>query len=129
MSKNVFVLLFALLLLTGLCIFSYGILSVIGSTSAQGNSSWLGFGIGFLVVGGVLLYFSGSGLIKNLKQTPPSTTQVNIDLPGSVSIKEMRCKSCGGTINSSNIELQNNVAMVVCPWCDAHYQLSEEPKW
>lgn len=129
MSKNVFVLLFALLLLTGLCLFSYGILSVIGSTSAQGNSAWLGYGLGFLAIGGVFLFFAGNGLIKNLKQTPPATSHVNIDLPGSVEIKEMRCKACGGTINSSNVEMKNSVPMVVCPWCDAHYQLSEEPKW
>lgn len=129
MPKNVFVLLFALLLLTGLCLFSYGVLSVIGSTSPQGDSGWLGFGIAFLLIGGVMLFFAGNGLIKNLKQQQPTITNVSVDLPGSVSIKDMRCEACGGSINSSNIELKNNVAMVVCPWCDAHYQLSEEPKW
>ena len=42
-----------ILLLIGLCLFGYGILNIIGSTSAQGSDSWFGFGIGFSVVDGL----------------------------------------------------------------------------
>ena len=40
----------AILFLIGLCLVGYGALNVVGSTSAQGNSSWMTFGIGFAFV-------------------------------------------------------------------------------
>ena len=44
-----------LLLLIGLCLFGYGLLNVIGSTSAQGSNTWFTFGIGFACTGAFFL--------------------------------------------------------------------------
>ena len=55
--------------------------------------------------------------------------KTGIDLPGEVKISNMKCNSCGGAINANDIKMQNNVPMVVCPWCAATFQISEEPKW
>lgn len=129
MSKNIFVIVMIFLLLTGLCLFSYGILSIVGSTSPQGNSAWLGYGVGFSIAGAVFLIGAGIGLFKNLKTTPVITQNGKIDLPGEVQIKDLKCVNCGGSINAANVKMTNGVPIVVCPWCDAHYQLSEEPKW
>ncbi|HWS22897.1 MAG TPA: hypothetical protein VN226_00475 [Anaerolineales bacterium] len=129
MSKNIFGIVMAFLLLTGLCLFSYGILSIVGSTSAQGNSAWFGYGIGFSIVGVVFLVGAGISLYKNIKTNSVAAQSGKIDLPGEVQIKDMKCKNCGGSINAANIQMINGVPVVVCPWCDAHYQLSEEPKW
>jgi len=129
MSKNIFGIVMAFLLLTGLCLFSYGILSIVGSTSAQGNSAWFGYGIGFSLVGAAFLAGAGISLYKNMKATSMPTQNGKIDLPGEVQIKDMQCKNCGGSINAANIQMTNGVPVVVCPWCGAHYQLSEEPKW
>lgn len=129
MPKNVLAIIFIFLLLTGLCLFSYGILSIVGSTSAQGNSTWFGYGMGFSAVGAIFLIGSGVGLYKSLKPVPAQTTNTYVDLPGEMKIEEFQCKNCGGTITASNIQMKNNVPIVVCPWCDAQYQMSEKPKW
>ena len=38
------------LFLIGLCLLGYGAMSIIGSTSGQGSSSWLTYGLGFATV-------------------------------------------------------------------------------
>ena len=116
----------------GFCIFGYGLLLVVGSTSATGNSGWLGFGLGFLALGGVVGGWALFGLIKRSQVTKEDVGQpgkAGIDLPGDVKISSMKCSGCGGAINSNDIKIENGVPMVVCPWCGAHYQVSEEPKW
>jgi hypothetical protein len=61
-SKTFLYISAGILFLIGLCLFGYGVLSVIGSTSAQGDSSWLTFGLGFGFVG-VLFLAGGAGLV------------------------------------------------------------------
>jgi redox-regulated HSP33 family molecular chaperone len=41
----------------------------------------------------------------------------------------MKCKSCGGTITSENIQMVAGAPVVTCPYCHTTYQLTEEPKW
>ena len=46
-SKTLLYIGAGILFLIGVCLFGYGVLSVIGSTSAQGSSNWMSFGLGF----------------------------------------------------------------------------------
>ena len=114
----------------GFCLFSYGVLLVVGSTGKEGSPGWLSYGIGFLALGGGIAGWAAYSIYQRnrtgqFEQVPP----MSIDLPGEVKISNMKCNSCGGAINANDIKMQNNVPMVVCPWCAATYQISEEPKW
>lgn len=130
MSKTLLYIGAGILFLIGLCLVGYGALSVIGSTSAQGDSSWLGFGLGFGCAG-VVFIGGGAGLVYLAMrgQKTEVVQEVKIDLPGGTKIEEMKCRSCGGTLTSDNIKLVNGAPMVNCPYCDTVYQLTEEPKW
>jgi hypothetical protein len=118
------------LFLIGLCLLGYGVLNVIGSTSSTGSESWLGFGLGFGLVG-VLFLAGGAGMvIAALRGTKTEVVQeVKIDLPGQTKIEAMKCRSCGGTLSAKDIKLVNGAPVVNCPFCGTTYQLTEEPKW
>ena len=130
MSKTLLYIGAGILFLIGLCLVGYGVLNVIGSTSAQGDSSWLGFGLGFGCAG-VVFIGGGAGLIflAMRGQKTEVIQKVEIDLPGDTQLEEMKCRSCGGTLTSDNIKLVNGAPMVNCPYCGTAYQLTEEPKW
>lgn len=130
MSKTLLYIGAGILFLIGLCLVGYGILSVIGSTSAQGQSNWMTFGIGFACAG-ILFIGGGVGLIflAMRGQKTEVIQKVEIDLPGETKISEMKCRSCGGTLTSDNIKLVNGAPMVNCPYCETAYQITEEPKW
>jgi ABC-type transport system involved in multi-copper enzyme maturation permease subunit len=130
MSKTLLYIGAGILFLIGLCLVGYGILSVIGSTSAQGQSNWMTFGIGFACAG-IVFIGGGAGLIflAMRGQKTEVIQKVEIDLPGETKISEMKCRSCGGTLTSDNIKMVNGAPMVNCPYCNTVYQLTEEPKW
>ena len=130
MAKTLLYIGAGILFLIGLCLVGYGVLNVIGSTSAQGDSSWLGFGLGFGCAG-VVFIGGGAGLIflAMRGQKTEVIQKVEIDLPGDTQLEEMKCRSCGGTLTSDNIKLVNGAPMVNCPYCGTAYQLTEEPKW
>ena len=122
-----------ILLLIGLCLFGYGILSVIGSTSAQGDPAMLNFGIGFSCVG---VIFLGGGIGLGIMaarskgaDAPAQNITYKVDLPGQTKIEEMKCRSCGGSLKADNIKMIAGAPTVECPFCGTTYQLTEEPKW
>ena len=123
-----------ILFLMGLCMVGYGALNVVGSTSAQGNSSWLSFGIGFAVLGviflagGAVLVWMGSRKSAS-REANPQEVVMKIDLPGDTKISQMKCQSCGGAITSADVKMMAGAPVVTCPYCQATYQLTEEPKW
>ena len=123
----------AILFLVGLCLVGYGALSVIGSTSEKGTPAWLTFGLGFVFVG--LLFLAGGGAMVWLgmritgSDAAPQQVVMNIDLPGDTKISQMKCQSCGGAITSTDIKIMAGAPVVTCPYCQATYQLTEEPKW
>ncbi len=122
----------AILFLIGLCLLGYGVLNVIGSTSASGSSSWLSFGLGFGIVG-VIFLAGGAGLVyaaaREGKTEVVQQVSMNVDLPGQTQISQMTCKNCGGALKPENIKMVAGAPMVVCPYCGTTYQLTEEPKW
>jgi hypothetical protein len=132
MNKTVLYIGAGILFLIGLCLVGYGALSVIGSTSSQGSSSWLTFGLGFGCVG-ILFFAGGAGMViaamRGTKTEVIQQVTMKVDLPGETKISEVKCKSCGGTLTADNIKLVNGAPMVNCPYCNTVYQLTEEPKW
>lgn len=133
MSNKTFLYIGAgILLFIGLCLFGYGILNIIGSTSAQGSASWFGFGIGFALVG-VLFLGGGILLIWRGQAKGPAGGGDNItykiDLPGQTKVEQMKCRNCGGNLKAENVKMIAGAPTVECPFCSTVYQLTEEPKW
>jgi hypothetical protein len=119
------------LLLIGVCLFGYGVLSVIGSTSAQGSSSWLAYGIGFACVGALFL---GGGvwlIVTGTRRQGERGGDVTykIDLPGQTKVEQLKCRNCGGSLKAENVKMIAGAPTVKCPFCGTTYQLTEEPKW
>jgi hypothetical protein len=121
-----------ILFLIGLCLVGYGVLNVIGSTSANGSSNWLTFGLGFGLVG-VLFLAGGAGLVyagmRGQKTEVVQQVTMKVDLPGDTKISAVTCRNCGGALKSENIKMVAGAPMVECPYCGTTYQLTEEPKW
>lgn len=121
-----------ILLLIGVCLFGYGILSVIGSTSSPDKASWFGFGIGFALVGAIIL---GAGILLIVRNQAKGAAgsgdniTYKIDLPSSTKVEEMKCRSCGGSLKADNVKMIAGAPTVECPFCGTTYQLTEEPKW
>lgn len=132
MSNRIFLYIGAgILLLIGLCLFGYGILNIIGSTSSQGDASWLGFGLGFAAVGA---FFLGGGIlliVKGQAHGPAGGGNVTykIDLPGQTQVEQLKCRNCGGSLKADNIKMIAGAPTVECPFCGTVYQMTEEPKW
>ncbi len=129
-SKTVLSVGAGILFLIGICLLGYGVLSIIGSTSTAGQSGWLGFGVGFAVVGALFLAGGAGMVIAAMRGTKTEVIQqVKIDLPGQTKIEEIKCRSCGGTLAAKDIQIINGAPVVNCPYCGTTYQLTEEPKW
>ncbi len=121
-----------ILFLIGLCLLAYGVLSVIGSTSTSGSTSWLQFGLGFGGVG-VLFLAGGAGLVyaamRGQKTEVVQQVTMNVDLPGDTKVAPLTCRNCGGALKPENVKMVSGAPMVECPYCGTTYQLTEEPKW
>ena len=112
----------------------FGFLFVLGATSPQGSTSWIGTGI-FLIGFGVLCVIGAIVIIYLSKRKSKQEAQaaqnisINLDLPGQMKIDSMKCQHCGGVLTSENIKLAAGAAVVTCPFCGTTYQMTEEPKW
>ncbi len=132
MGKTLLYIGAGILFLIGLCLLGYGALSVIGSTSSQGSSNWLTYGLGFGFVG-ILFLAGGAGMIyaavRAGKTEVVQQETKKVDLPGDTKISQVTCKNCGGALKPENIKMVAGAPMVECPFCGTTYQLTEEPKW
>lgn len=82
-----------------------------------------------LIIGLVLLAATG-GLIAASRLRPQHVTfEQKIDLSGDVSVQDMKCTSCGGTLGEKSISVKAGAVFVNCEYCGAAYQLEEAPKW
>jgi hypothetical protein len=100
------------------------------------------FGIMFVVAGakgniwqivvGVILLASAAALLWFAYQLPkPSITTIvqKIDLSGDVSLQDMKCRSCGGSLGKESVSVKAGAVFINCQYCGATYQIEEEPKW
>lgn len=103
----------------------FGVLFVWGAFSPDGSPSWIL--VGLISVG------AGMVLIWIVRRRPADSSKQEIvqrvELSGDVSLERLTCRSCGGALSSENVRVVAGAAVVSCPYCNASYQLEEEPKW
>ncbi len=102
-------------------LFFFGFMFVVGAQGAPER-----FVVGFILfaAGGVLIY-----LTKVQPQYTEVTHVQKIDLSGDVQLEQMKCASCGGTLDKRNLEVKAGAIFVECPYCGSSYQIEEAPKW
>jgi DNA-directed RNA polymerase subunit RPC12/RpoP len=88
---------------------------------------------GRLLVGGILVVL-GLGIIVAIRLREPKPKQEvvvkqQIDIGGDVDMEALKCQSCGAQLDKSAISLVEGAVVVTCPYCNATYQIVEEPKW
>jgi hypothetical protein len=119
MMKSAKIILFVLA--AGFLVFSF--LFILSGFSLASNflTGILLAGVGFILI----------VLATRIKTEPdqPDIVNVNVDLPGNVSMDTLKCKSCGGTLAPKDVKLVAGAPVVTCPFCGTTYQLTEEPKW
>ena len=105
----------------------FGVLSIWGAGSPQGQQSW--------IFGGSISVLIGFGLIwfATRKSATASAEGDNItykiDLPADVKLDVLQCQSCGGELTMDHIKMVAGAPIVNCRYCNTTYQLKEEPKW
>ncbi|MBI3920043.1 MAG: hypothetical protein HY318_01400 [Armatimonadetes bacterium] len=82
-----------------------------------------------LIIGLVLLVSAGALIAATRLQPQEITVEQKIDLSGDVSVQDMKCTSCGGTLGEKSISVKAGAVFVNCEYCGAAYQLEEAPKW
>ncbi|MFP4393661.1 MAG: hypothetical protein ACLFTI_00215 [Anaerolineales bacterium] len=99
----------------------FGVMFVVGGTG----------GIGWIIVGVILI--ASAGMLIYLTQVRPQKTETTmiqkIDLSGDVNLEQMKCRSCGGTLDRDALEVKAGAIFVHCPYCGSTYQIEEAPKW
>ncbi len=100
-----------------------GLLGLIFVVGAQGQITRM--------VVGVVLWVAAGALIWLARKMPQQTTNIvqKIDLSGDVRLESMTCRSCGGTLSKKSVVVKAGAVFVNCEFCDAAYQIEEEPKW
>ena len=121
-----------LLLLMSACGIGLGGFIWLGSTA--GHPEYVPMALGLVCFGGLTLLGGVAALIFAVRKTRQDTAQtqnvtLKVDLPGETKISQMKCQSCGGAITSTDIKIMAGAPVVTCPYCQATYQLTEEPKW
>jgi len=114
-------------IVAGILLF-FGVLWLLSAFSAETTSPG-----GRLLVGGLLVLI-GLGIIVAVRMREPKpkqeiTLRQQIDIGGDVEMEALKCKSCGAQLDKSAITLAEGAVVVTCPYCNATYQIVEEPKW
>ncbi len=95
--------------------------------------SWLGFGIGFGLVGLILLgggvWLIVSATRSKVEERSGDNVTYKIDLPSQTKVEQLKCNNCGGGLKADNVKMIAGAPTVECPFCGTTYQLTEEPKW
>lgn len=106
----------------------FGVLWLLSAFSGEATSSG-----GRLLVGGLLVVIGLAIIVAvRLREPKPKqevTIRQEIDLSGDVDIESFQCTSCGAQLDKSAISVVEGAVMVSCPYCDATYQIVEDPKW
>jgi hypothetical protein len=106
----------------------FGVLYLLSAFSAEALNPG-----GRLLVGGLLVVIAlGIIVVIRMREPKPEqqiTIRQELDIGGDVELEALKCESCGAQLDKSAISLAEGAAVVSCPYCNATYQITEEPKW
>jgi len=115
---------------------AFGSLVVIASTdrTTPGAYEWLPFGVGFIVVGLVIIALAVGVFIflrirRSKEAAGPQEIIQKIDLSGDIEMETLKCQKCGGELQKDSITVKEGAIFISCPYCGSTYQMVEEPKW
>ena len=107
----------------------FGILFILAAFGETFTAGWLAIGAILLFVGFAIIIVVSLLLKKPSTTTNTQQTTLKVDLPADVNVERFKCADCGAQLTMDNVKMVAGAPMVECPYCDAAYQLTEEPKW
>jgi predicted RNA-binding Zn-ribbon protein involved in translation (DUF1610 family) len=116
----------ALLLFLAIFMILLGAIFVI----ASGTENILAGGV-FLAIAALLLFFIYR--YERIEASKPKLINqtFNVKMSGSGELKqrELKCRSCGATLEDKDLRVVDGGVVVKCPYCGTIYAFEEEPKW
>jgi len=111
----------------GICLGGFILLGASGGAQGVTGIGNAGVCIGAIaLVGGIALIILAA---RKTRQDTAQNITYKVDMPGDTKVEQLKCKNCGGALQSENIKMALGAPMVECPYCGTTYQLTEEPKW
>lgn len=107
----------------------FGILFILAAFGQTFNGGWLVIGGILLVVGFAIIIVVSLLIKKPSASANQHQTTLEVNLPGDVNVERFKCADCGAQLTMDNVKMVAGAPMVECPYCDAAYQLTEDPKW
>jgi hypothetical protein len=115
-------------LAAGILLF-FGVLFIWGAFSPEAA----GKAGGWILIGLVQVAMAFGLIVLASRRRPatagPSELVQRIDLSGEINLESLSCRQCGGALSARNVQMLAGAPVVTCPYCNASYQLTEEPKW
>ena len=124
-----------ILFIIALILLLFGVGLIWSSGSDYGDPDWFSTGIILvsialaMVIAGIITFWLAFRQPPVIQEAPAPNISYNIDLPDNVKANKLVCTSCGGELSMDNIQMAAGAPVVNCPYCNATYQLTEEPKW
>ncbi|MGQ9706124.1 MAG: hypothetical protein ACUVWP_03865 [bacterium] len=116
------------LIIIGIIVIFFGVLFTWASTSIESKTlgtsgTNLCIGIIGIIIGIVLIAIAKYRHKKEVEMIQ------KIDLPGDLSLENLKCKMCGAPLSKDSVEVKAGAIFIHCPYCKALYQIEEEPKF
>ncbi len=87
-------------------------------------------GVLVLLGAGLLYFVYRQDKIEAAKPTLVSQTfNVKMDGSGTMTERQLKCKSCGAPILDKDLKVIQGGVMMTCPYCGAMSALEEAPRW
>jgi H+/Cl- antiporter ClcA len=117
-----------ILIIVGIIVLFFSVLFIWAATSVESKtegSSGTNLCIGIV---GIII---GIALIAIAKYRHKKEVEIiqKIDLPGDLSLENLKCKMCSAPLNKDSVEVKEGAIFIHCPYCGALYQIEEEPKF
>ena len=79
----------------------------------------------------VILFIIGLAIIAGVYYVSrkPKTVIQRLEVSGRMAAAQINCPKCGGSINASEIKINQGVPYAKCPYCGTTFEVTEEPKW
>jgi len=114
--------------ITAAILIFFGVLFIWGAFGSTPHPEWIVVGVISVLIGFGLIWFASRKPAAGTEGSGGNVT-LNVDLPASTKIEQMKCRNCGGNLKAENIKMLAGAPTVECPFCGTTYQLTEEPKW